>query len=183
MTTNVRKLATNRQAREHLKAQLAEYLTQQPESTRSVHKWMKRVEAAGLGVVVAAFCAALYCSFTWASTNPIMIPLAWFFFAACLSLMMSLLGLHTIFIRAFPLVILPGKAQRFVSGSMAVWIGVTSILGGLIMAGLWIAFAYSTAIFNLAMLVPLINALGIVVSTGIALSIAVAFYQKLIQSR
>lgn len=183
MTTTVQKSATDKEAREHLKTQLAEYLAQAPASTQSAHKWMKRVDAAGLGIVIAAFVVALYGSFSWASVNPSMIPIAWFFFAACGSLMAMLLGLHAILIRAFPPVILPGKAQKFVSGSWAAWIGAASIVGGLILAVLWVMFAYSTATFNLAMIAPLMNILGIVVSIGIVLSIAVAIYQKAAQSR
>ena len=63
------------------------------------------------------------------------------------------------------------------------WIGAASIVGGLILAGLWIVFAYSTATFNLAMIAPLTNILGIVVGIGIVLSIAVAIYQKASQPR
>jgi hypothetical protein len=183
MTANVQKSSSDKQAREHLKAQLADYLAQAPESTRSAHKWMKRVDAAGLGIVVAAFAVALYGSFTWASVNPAMISAAWFFFATCCSLMVMLFGLHAILIRAFPPVILPGKAQKFVSGSTAVWIGVASIAGGLFMAALWIAFAYSTATFNLAMLAPLMNILGVVMSIVIIVSIIYSIYQKATQSR
>ncbi len=182
-TTNVQKLATDKEAREHLKAQLAEYLAQASESTRSAHKWMKRVDVAGLGIVIAAFAVALYGSFAWPSVNPSMIPVAWFGFATCLSLMTMLIGLHAILIRAFPPVILPGKPQKFVSGSGAVWTGAASIMGGLILAALWIAFAYSTATFNLAMIAPLTNALGIIVGIGIVLSIVFAIYQKVPQSR
>ena len=183
MTTNVRKFATDKEAREHIKAQLAEYLAQAPKFTQSAHKWMKRVDVAGIGIVVAAFAVALYGSFAWAAVNPAMIPVAWFFFATCLSLMVVLTGLHAILIRAYPPVILPGKVQKFVSGSAAVWIGAASIVGGLILAALWVAFAYSTATFNLAMIAPLMNILGIVVSIGIVLSIVIAIYQKATQSR
>jgi hypothetical protein len=183
MTANVQKFATDKEAREHLKAQLAEYLAQAPESTQSAHKWMKRVDVAGLGIVIAAFAVALYGSFTWASVSPAMIPVAWFAFATSLSLMVILFGLHAILIRAYPPVILPGKVQKFVSGSVAVWIGAASIVGGLILAALWVTFAYSTATFNLAMIVPLTNALGIVVSIGILVSIVFAIYQKVSQSR
>lgn len=183
MTTNVQKFATDKEAREHLKAQLAEYLAGQPESTRATHTWMKRVDTAGLGIAIAAFAVALYGSFTWASVNPSMIPVAWFFFATCCSLFVMLLGLHASLIRAFPPVILPGKPQKFVSGSAAVWIGAASIVGGLILAALWVAFAYSTATFNLAMIAPLTNTLGIVMSVAIIGSIVYSIYQKATQSR
>ena len=183
MTTNVQKFATDREAREQLKLQLAQYLAQQPESTRSADKWMKRVDVAGMGIVIAVFAVALYGSFTWASVNPAMIPVAWFTFATCLSLMVVLLGLHAILIRAYPPVVLPGKVQKFVAGSGAVWIGAASIAGGLIMAGLWVAFAYSAATFNLAMIVPLVNILGVVMSIAIVGSIIYSIYQKATQSR
>ncbi len=183
MTTNIQKSMTDKEMKERLKAQLAEYLAGQPESTRATHKWMKRVEAVGLGIVVAAFVYALYGSFAWAKATPIMIAPAWFTFAACLSLMTALFGLHAVLIHAFPPVILPGKPQKFVSGSAAVWIGVASIVGGFVLAGFWIAFAYFTATFNMTMLIPLINALGIVVSIGILVSIVFAIYQKVSQSR
>jgi hypothetical protein len=183
MTINVQKLATDKEAREYLKAQLAEYLAGQPKSTRATHTWMKRVDIAGLGIVIAAFTVALYGSFAWANVNPSMIPAAWFAFATSLSLMVILFGLHAILIRAYPPVILPGKAQKFVSGSGAVWTGVASIVGGLILAGLWVAFAYSTATFNLAMICPLTNALGVVVGIGMLVSIVFAIYQKTSQSK
>jgi hypothetical protein len=182
MITNVQKLATDKELRAQVKTQLAEYIAQAPDSTQSAHKWMKRVDVAGIGIVVAAFAVALYGSFTWASVNPTMIPVAWFFFATCLSLMAILLGLHTILIRAYPPVILPGKPQKFVSGSAAVWTGIASIIGGSFMAGIWIAFAYVTATFNMAMLVPLINILGIFMSIAIIVSIVYSIYQKATQS-
>jgi hypothetical protein len=183
MTTNVQKFATDKEAREHTKAQLADYLAQAPESTRSAHMWMKRVDVAGLGIVIAAFAVALYGSFTWASVNPAMIPVAWFAFATCLSLMVILFGLHAILIRAYPPVILPGKALKFASGSTAVWIGAASIVGGLILAAIWVAFAYSTATFNLAMIVPLMNILGVVMGVVIAVSIVSKLIHDLSRSR
>jgi len=182
MTTSVQKHSTDKEARENLMAQLSEYLSQQPESTLSTHKWMKRVDVVGLGIVVAVFAYALYGSFTWASTNPIMIPIAWFAFATSLSLMTILMGLHAILIRALPPVILPGKVQKFVSGSTALWTGIAYILGGLFMAIVWVMFAYSTATFNLAMIVPLVNILGVGISIAIVVGIVYSIYQKAFQS-
>lgn len=179
MTTNTRKLSPAQETREQLKAQLAEYLSIQPGSIQKTHQWMKRVEAAWLGIVLAVFALALYGSFAWGKTTPSMIPVAWFGFAASLSLMTCLAGLHGILIRAYPPVILPGNMPKFVSGSAAVWIGAASIVGGLVLAGIWIAFAFSTATFNLAMIAPLANILGIVIGVGVLGSILYTFYRKI----
>lgn len=178
MTTATHK-RTDKEIRIQLEAQLAEHLAAQPNSTRSANKWMKRVEAVGLGIVVAAFALALYGSFTWADTHPSMIPAAWFFFATCCSLMALLFGLHTILIHAFPPVILPGKLPKFASGSAATWMGGAIIVIGLILAGVWVGYGYSTVTFNLALIAPLSNILGILVTIVIVFSI----YQKLTQSR
>jgi len=182
MTTAIQKL-TDKEIRVHLKAQLAEHLAAQPRSIHSAHKWMKRVDVAGLGFVVTAFAYALSGSFAWANVNTILIPIAWFGFAACFSLMVILFGLHAILIRAFPPVILPGKVQKFVSGSAAVWTGIASIISGSFIAGIWIAFAYSTATFNLAMITPLANILGVGISIAIVISIVYSIYQKISQSQ
>ena len=183
MTTHVQIRATDKEAREQLKLQLTHYLAEQPESTQSLHRWMKRLETAGAGIIAAAFIVALYVSITWKSANPTLIPIAWFFFAACLGLMVVLFGLHASLIRAYPPVVFPGKVQKFVSGSGAVWIGVGSIIGGLIMAAVWAGFAYSIANFDLAMIVPLTNTLGVIISIAIIVSIVYSIYQKASRSR
>jgi len=182
MTTATPKL-TDKEIRAHLKAQLAEHLASQSRSIRSAHKWMKRLDVAGLGIVVTTFAYALYGSFAWTNVNPTLIPIAWFVFATCFSLMAILFGFHAVLIRAYPPVILPGKPQIFITGTAAVWAGVVSIVGGLVMAGLWIAFAYSTATFNLAMIVPLANILGVGISIAIVISIVYSIYQKISQSQ
>ena len=170
---------TDKEIRAHVKAQLTEHLAAQPQSVQSAHRWMRRVEAIGLGIVLAAFAYALYGSFAWAKTSPILIAPAWLAFATCLSLMTSLFGLHAILIHAFPTVILPGKPQKFITGSSATWTGAFAVVGGLLMAGLWIGFAYSAVTFDLAMIAPLSNILGVVLTIVILYSL----YQKFTQSR
>jgi hypothetical protein len=171
------------EARAELKRQLAEYLAQQPESTLSAHRWMKRLEVAGAGVIVAAFCIALYVSITWKSTNPILIPTTWFVFAASPVFVLIFLGVDAILLHAFPTVILPGRPQKFVTGNGAVWIGAGEIVGGLILATFWLVFAYAVGTVNWTMMIPLINLLGGAAGVLILISILAAFYQKLTQSR
>ena len=134
MTTNVQEFATGKEAREHLKLQLAQYLEQQPESTQSLHRWMKRLEAASVGIIAAAFIVALYVSVAWKSVPPMVIPIAWFFFAASAAPAMVLVGLHAVILRAFPPIVWPGKPPKFVTGSGAVWTGSAFILLALVVA-------------------------------------------------
>ena len=177
-TANVQKFATEKEAKEHFKLQLAEYLGQQPESTQSLHKWMKRLEAAGVGIIVAAFIVAMYVSVAWRSVNPIVIPMAWFFFAASVAPVMIFLGLDAIILRAFPPVMWPGKLPKFVTGSGAVWTGWGFILLALVVAAFWGFFAYSVGTFNLATLEPLVKILSVAVGIGITIRILYTILQK-----
>ena len=170
-TANVQKFATEKEAKEHFKMQLAEYVDQQPESSQSLHRWMKRLEVAGAGIIAAAFIVAMYVSVAWKSVNPIMIPIAWFVFAASAAPAMIFLGLDAITLRAFPPFLLPGKLPKFVTGSGAVWAGWAFILLALIVAAFWGFFAYAVGTLNMALIVPLVNIVGVVMGVGIVISI------------
>jgi hypothetical protein len=170
-----------KETRDQLKLQLDQYMEQQAESKQAFHKWMKCLEVASLGIILVVFCVALYFSITWKSVNPIIIPLAWFAFAASGSLLIALNGVHTTILRGFPASILPSKAQKFVIGRKAVWIGLTLILGGLAYAGFWGMVAYATWTANYELLRPLISFLGIVLGLGIAASILIKMISTTLQ--
>jgi hypothetical protein len=171
------------ESKQALRAQLAQYVAQQPESTQASHKWMKRLEVAGAGIMAAAFIVAMYVSVAWKSVNPIVIPIAWFFFAASAAPAMIFLGLDAITLRAFPPVVWPGKQQKFVTGSRAVWTGWAFILIALAVAAFWGFFAYAVGTLNLAMLEPLIGILGVVIGVGIVISMLFTTFQKIFKSR
>jgi hypothetical protein len=171
MITNVQKTLTNKEGRENLKSQLAQYLALRPESIQSTHKWMKGLEVAGVVVIIAAFSVAMVVSIAWKSLNPLVIPIAWFAFAASMGLTMILLGLDAIILRAFPPILWPGKPPAFVTGSGAVWRGWAYIVGGLVAVVLWGFFAYATWTQNWAILRPLINVLGVAMTIAILYSI------------
>jgi len=182
-TANAQNAATTKGAGEGLKLHLTQHLEQQPESTQALHRWMKRLMVAGVGIIVAAFIAALFVSVAWKSVNPIMIPLAWFVFAASVAPAMVFLGLDAIILRAFPPVGLPGKLPRFTTGSRAVWTGWAFILGALLVAAFWGFFAYAVATFNMVMLEPLIRILAGVVGVGATISVLYSIYQRANRSR
>ncbi len=182
-TANISNLGPEKDAREHLKLLFARYLAEQPESTRATHRWMKRLEAAGMGIVCAAFIIALGVSILWKSVNPLAIPVAWFVFAASFAPALIFSGLDAIFLRATPPSSLTGKTPIFVTGSGAVWIGIGMILLALVLAAFWSFFAYVTITQNWAMLAPMISALGAVLGIGMTISILVAMAQKVFKSR
>jgi hypothetical protein len=175
MENTSKKPVSNKEARENLKLQLAEYLAQQPGSTQTVHKVMNGLEVAGVVIIITAFIVALVLSFAWKSINPMMIPIAWFAFAASASLTMILLGLDAIVLRAFPPILWPGKPSRFTTGSGATWRGWAFMAGGLAAVALWGLFAYAIWTQNWTMLRPLINILGIGMTIAVLYSILMKF--------
>jgi hypothetical protein len=170
-----------------LKQQIAQYVAQQSETKQSFHTWMKRLEAVGLGVILAVFLVALYFSFAWKSINTLLIPVSCFIFVGSGSLLSSLIGLHAVVLRAFPPVVIPGKTQKFSAGSGAVWAGLGIILIGLAWAGFWGLFAYATWTRNWEMLRPMIGFLGVALGVGMGIAIIVTMIlttvQKLFKSR
>lgn len=181
MTTNVQKLSTDKEAREQLKMQLAEYLAQQPESKQTTHKWMRFLEAAGVGIIAATFIAALYFSIAWKSVNPVVIPIAWFVFAASVAPAMIFVGLDAIALKAFPPVVWLGKLPKFIAGNSAVWAGWGFIVLALVIAAFWGFFAYSVGTFNMTMLEPLIRIFSGVVGVVMTVSILYAMFQRISQ--
>ncbi|MFH0879543.1 MAG: hypothetical protein V2A34_07495 [Lentisphaerota bacterium] len=182
-TANLQKFATKKEAIEHFKQQLAQYLGHLPGSTLSLHRWMKRLEAAGAGIIVAAFLVALYVSIAWKNVNPLVIPIAWFVFAASVTPAMIFVGLDAIILRAFPPVELPGKLPKFVTGSRAVWTGSALILPALVSVVFWGVFAYAVATLNWALITLLINILGVIMGIGFAVSIILKLVRNISRSR
>ena len=168
---------------QNTRAQLAEYMERQPESTQNSHRWLKRLEVAGVGIIVATFIAAMYVSVNSKSFPPMMIPMTWFLFVVSVTPTIVLVGIHTLILGAFPPIILPGKKQKFVTGRAAAWNGWGLVLGGLVGAAFWVIFAYAVGTFNLDLLVPLINVLGVAVSVVIAVSVLFSIYRSITRSR
>jgi hypothetical protein len=159
--------------RDDLKLEITRYMDGLTESRKAFHRGMNYLEVIGIGIVLAAFAFALYFSITWKSVNPMIIPLAWFAFAASGSLIIVLNGVHSAILRAFPTSILPGKSSKLITGNKAIVIGLGLIIGGLAYAAFWGVMAYATLTANFELLRPLISLLGIVLGFGIAISILV----------
>jgi len=144
---------------------------------------MKRLEVAGLGIILAIFLMALYVSFAWKSTPGNLIAVAWFVFVASAGPTLVLIGIHTLLLKAFPPIVMPGMPQRFVTGRAAVWPGLGFILMGLAISLFWGFFAYTVGTFNLAMLEPLIRILGVGLGIVIAVGILFSIAQRIVKFR
>ncbi len=178
-TASMQKIGTGKEARAQLQRQRAEDLAQQSESTQSIHRWMNRLEVAGVGLMVAVFIVALYLSILWKSVHPMLIPIVWFAFAASIAPTLFFSGLDSILLRAFPTSVMPGGAQKFVTGNTAVWIGVGFLVLALIVAAFWSVFAYATLTLNFTLLQPLIGFLGVLMAAAILIGMVQKTISKL----
>jgi len=192
---------TDKEAKEQLKLQLAQYVEQQPASKQAFHRWMKGLEVASLVIVTAVFILAMYVSINWTNVPTQAIPTAWFAFVGSFTITIVLVGLHAAILRAFPPIVglqaamvrasspikVPGKQSKFVTGRKAVGQGWELVVLGVVVGAFWGLIAYATWTVNWAMLTPLIAILGVVMGVGIAISILFTMvyttFQKIFKSR
>ncbi len=187
------------ESKQNLKAQLAQYVEQQPESKQAFHKWMTVLEVASLAIVVGVFAVAMYVSINWKSVPPMAIPTAWFCFPISFTPFAILVGLHAIVLRAFPpttlplfsSIFLPGvprgvmpekKRQLMVERRAVAW-GWGFIVMALVVAAFWGTFIWAVWTFNMALLEPLINILGVMLGVVIAISILSSMFRQITKSR
>ena len=161
-----------------LKLEIERNIHQKTESVKFVHRWFKRAYAAGLGFVLAAFIVALYVSIAWKSVVSLVIPIAWFIFAASFAPLAILIGLDTILVQAFPPVFLPLRPMNFVSGREAVFTGFGVILMALVLAGFWGLFSYAVLTINMVLIEIIVNIIGVLFSIGIGISILQSFLRR-----
>jgi hypothetical protein len=156
------------------RAQYAQYLEQEPESRLALHRWMKRFQAASIGLVIAVFVKALIVSINWTHTAPLEIAFWWMCFALCGVPLAIFFGLDAIILRAavFPMRLGAGRRQMVtVTGRQAVVMGLGIILVALAWAGLVLGIAYSTVTFNMGMLQTAISIFSVVIGVGVVISI------------
>ena len=154
-------------------ARYAQYLEQEPESRQTLHRWMKRFQAASMGLAVGVFVKALIVSINWTQA-PLEIPFWWMCFALCGVPGAIFFGLDIIILRAavFPMRLGGGRQQRVaVTGLPAVAMGLGIILAALVWAGLILAIAYSMVTFNMDMLQVAVGIFSAVIGVGVTILI------------
>jgi hypothetical protein len=101
---------------------------------------------------------------------------------ASLSLTTALVGLHAMLLQAFPPSLLPGKKQKFITGRGAVWAGLRIMVLGLAGGAFWGLFAYAVGTFNLALIAPLANIIGILMAIAIVFQLIRTTFDKISKS-
>jgi hypothetical protein len=168
------------EAKSDSRAQLAQYLAQQPQSRRTFDKLMKVLEVGGLALIAGYLAWAIYVSINW--SVPQKIVAVWFAFPATVVALMILVGVHAAGLRAFFPVILPGGPQRFVTGSKAVatGVGLAAVSPGV--GAFWGAFAWGIWTNDWALLEPLVHVLAVVVGVGVVAAVASSLFRQISKS-
>jgi len=169
------------------KAQLAQYVAQQPASKQAFHKWMKVLEMASLAIIAGAFAVAMYVSINHTAVPGTTIAAAWFGFPVSVVPLMILVGLHTIVLRASVPSVVSGKPQKFVTGSKAVWSGWGLIATALAVGAFWGTLAWAVWSFDMALIGIYTRIIGtvlsVVIPAAIILSLISGLYKQSIRSR
>ena len=173
--------------RQEFKTQLAEYAAQQPASKQTFHKWMKVAEMAGLAIIPAWFAVAMYVSINHTAVPGTTIAAAWFAFPVSFVPLMILVGLHTVILRATVPSVLPGKSQKLVTGSRAVWSGWGQIAIALAVGAFWGILAWAAWSFDMALIEVYTRIIGtglaIIIPAAIILGLISGLYKQFMRSR
>jgi hypothetical protein len=163
------------------KAQLAQYLAEQPQSRRTFDMVMKVLELGGLALMAGWLAWAIYVSINWSEARHI--AAIWLSFPVVFSILAILIGVHAAGLRAFPPVAPMSSMQAFVTGSKAVAMGVGFAVTVCLFGGFWGTFAWSVWTENLALLMPLIEVLVAMIGVGIVVAVFSDLYKRFFRSR
>lgn len=163
------------------RAQLAQYLAEQPQSRQTFDKVMKVLELGALALMAGYLAWAIYASINW--SEPKNIVAVWFAFPVSVVILLVLIGVHAAGLRAFPPVAPLSSMQAFVTGSKAVGTGVGFAITVCLAAGFWGALAWAIWAENWAILEPLMHVLGVVLGVGIVFAVVSDLYRRFFRSR
>jgi len=185
--TSARQAERSGLTRQEIKAQLAEYVAQQPAWKRAFDKWMKVLEIAGFILIVGVFAVAMHVSINHTAVSGMVIATAWFALPVSFAPLMILIGVHTIGLRAFYPVVLPGKPEQFSTGSKAVWSGVGLIALALLVAAFWGGLGWAVWSGDMALIGSYVRvlgtAMGVAIAGGIVIGMLSAVYKQFVRPR
>ncbi len=163
------------------KAQLAQYLAEQPQSRRAFDKVMKVLELGALALMAGWLAWAIYVSINWSEAKHIVA--IWLSFPVVFSILAILIGVHAAGLRAFPPLAPLSGMEAFVTGSKAVAMGVGFAVTVCLFGGFWGAFAWSIWTENMALLMPLVEILVAMIGVGLVIGLVSDLYKRFFRSR
>jgi len=176
-----------KQSRQEIRAQLAQYMAQQPAWKRTFDKWMKILEIVALGLIVGVFALAMYVSINHTAVTGTVIAIVWFALPVSFAPLMILLGVHAIGLRAFYPIALPGKPEQFATGSKAVWSGLGQIAIALLVAAFWGGLGWAVWSGDMALIGSYVRvlgtAMGVAIAGGIVIGVLSGLYRQFIRHR
>jgi hypothetical protein len=144
------------------------------ESKQTFHHWMKRFQAAMLGLVVGIFAMALWVSINWKQAVPYEIAFWWMLFALSGIPLTIFVGLDIIFARGAVIPVQWGNGPKrmvTVTGRKAVLTGLGVIAAALAWGGFVLALMVATLSNNWDMLRVTISVFSAMLGVVIVLKI------------
>ena len=144
------------------------------ESQQTFHRWMKRFQAATVGLIVGLFVMALYTSINWKQVAPFEVAFWWMCFALSGIPLTIFVGLDIIYSRGavIPMRWVNGpKRMVTVTGRKAVLAGLGIIAVALAWGGFVLALMVSMLSYDWDMLRVTINVFGVLLGVLIVLKI------------
>jgi hypothetical protein len=144
------------------------------ESKQTFHHWMKRGQAATLGLVVGIFVMALWVSIHWTQATPFEIAFWWMLFALSGIPLTIFVGLDIIFAQGAVIPVQWGNGPKrmvTLTGRKAVLTGLGVIAVALAWGGFVLALMVATFSYNWDMLRVTISVFGVMLGVVIVLKI------------
>ena len=144
------------------------------ESKQTFHRWMKRFQAATVGLVVGIFVMALWVSINWKQAAPFEIAFWWMAFALSGIPLTIFVGLDIIFARGAVIPMQWGNSPKrmvTLTGRKAVLAGLGVIAVALVWGGFVLALMYSMLSYNWDLLRVTINVFSVLLGVVIVLKI------------
>jgi|GEM_PF-5856461 hypothetical protein len=152
------------------------------ESQQTFHHWMKRLQAATVGLAVGIFVMALYTSINWKQEVPFEIAFWWMLFALSGLPLTICVGLDIIFSRGAVVPMRWGNGPKqlvTLTGRQAVLMGLGVIAAALAWGAFVLALMAATFTFNWELLRVTTSAFGVLISVVVVLKIFSSLFRDL----
>ena len=149
-------------------------VSSESESQQTFHRWMKRLQAVTVGLIVGLFVMALYTSINWKQVAPFEIAFWWMMFALSGIPLTICVGLDIIYSRGAVVPMRWGNGPKqlvTLTGRKAVLMGLGVIVAALAWGAFVLALMVSMLTYNWDLLRVTTSVFGVLLGAVIALKI------------